>query len=129
MNTQTQNRKGFTLISVIIAIVLLSVGIMAMANTMYWATKRTRMEIQRTQALELASQYIEEVRARDPWTLANEAATIIDSTGAANAQGTFTRQMTVTDEGSQLVRVVLVLTPRNNDRPIRLTTLIFKVST
>lgn len=123
------NRQGFTLISVIIALVLLSVGIMAMANSMFYVTQRTRIEIQRTQALELASQYLEEVRARDPWTLVSEASAIIDSTGAVNAQGTFTRLLTVSDMGVQLLRVVLVVTPRNNDRPIRLTTMIFKVTT
>jgi type IV pilus assembly protein PilV len=124
-----KQRKGFTLISVIIAMVLLSVGIMALANSMFFVAKVTRTEIQRTQALQLASQYIEEVRARDPWTLATEAPALIDSTGALNAQGTFTRGMVVSDEGLQLLRVVLTVTPRNNVHPIKLTTLIFKVAT
>jgi Tfp pilus assembly protein PilV len=112
-----KQRDGFTLISVIVAITLLSVGVMAMANSMFYITKVTRLENQRTQALQLASLHMEDLRARNPWTLASETSTVVDSTGAANANGQFTRSVAVT------------ITPRNSDRPIRLTTLIFKVLT
>jgi Tfp pilus assembly protein PilV len=124
-----KNRDGFTLISVIIAVTLLSVGILALANSMYHVVRVTRIENQRTHALQIATLYMEEVRSRNPWTLASEGPTMVDSLGTANASGTFTRQMTVTSENAQLVRVVLTVTPRGTTRHIRLTTLIFKVLT
>ena len=126
-----RKRDGFTLISVIIAIVLLSVGVMALANSMYYIARVTRTETQRTQALELASQYIEDLRARDPWGISSEALANIDSTGAVNVNGAFTRQLTVTNEGIQLLRLVLVVKARAGTRPpsITLTTLMFKVAT
>jgi type IV pilus assembly protein PilV len=123
-----KQREGFTLISVLVAVVLLSTGIMALARSMWYVAKVTRTENQRTQALELATQYMEELRERDPWGLVNEGPTTIDTLGAVNANGTFTRQVAVTNEGTQLVRVTLTVTPRSS-RPLVLRTLIFKVST
>lgn len=123
-----KQREGFTLISVLVAVVLLSTGIMALARSMWFVANVTRTENQRTQALELATQYMEELRERDPWGLTNEGPTTIDTLGVANAQGTFTRQVIVTNEGTQLMRVVLKVTPRNS-RPLFLTTMIFKVTT
>ena len=118
-------REGFTLISVIIAIVLLSVGVMALAGAQFTAVRQARLELQRTQAIQLVSAYAEEVRARNPWTLTNEGPTTIDSTGAVNAAGRFTRRVVVTDEGSQLLRAVITVQPRAA-KVVRVETLIFK---
>ena len=120
-------RAGFTLISVLVAITLLSVGIMALARMQFTIVRVTREESSRTMALQLATTYLEEVRSRDPWTLSTEAATAIDSTGAVNAAGTFTRQLTVTNLGTQLLRVTVAVTPRDA-RAISLQTMIFRVS-
>jgi Tfp pilus assembly protein PilV len=118
-------RDGFTLISVLIAITLLSVGIMALAGAQFTAVRQTRLELQRTQAIQLVSAYAEEIRARNPWTLTNEGPTSIDSTGAVSAQGTYTRRVVVTDEGTQLLRAVITVQPRAA-KAVRIETLIFK---
>lgn len=123
----TARRAGFTLISVLVAITLLSIGIMALARMQFTITRVTREESSRTMALQLATTYLEEVRSRDPWTLSTEAATAIDSTGAVNAAGAFTRQLTVTNLGTQLLRVTVAVTPREA-RTISLQTMIFRVS-
>ena len=123
----TARRAGFTLISVLVAITLLSIGIMALARMQFTITRVTREESSRTMALQLATTYLEEVRSRDPWTLSTEAATAIDSTGAVNAAGAFTRQLTVTNLGTQLLRVTVAVTPREA-RAISLQTMIFRVS-
>lgn len=121
-----ERREGFTLISVIVAIVLLSVGIMALASAQFTAVRQARIEIQRTQAIQLVSAYAEEVRARNPWTLTNEGPTAIDSTGTVNAQGTFTRRVIVTDENQQLLRAVITVQPTGS-KAVKVETLIFKV--
>ncbi len=123
----TTSRQGFTLISVMVALVLLSVGIMALARTQFMVVRVTRQENARSQALQLATMYLEEVRARDAWSLSSEGPSTIDSTGVVNASGTFTRQLTVTPMGSQLLRVQLAITPRRAS-PVRIETMIFRVS-
>jgi type IV pilus assembly protein PilV len=123
----TSRRAGFTLVSVMVAIVLLSVGIMALARTQFMVVRVTRQENSRSQALQLATMYLEEVRARDAWSLANEGPSTIDSTGAINVNGVFTRQLTVSQLGTQLLRVQLSVTPRMAN-PVRIETMIFRVS-
>ncbi len=120
-------RAGFTLVSVMVAILLLSVGIMALAQTQFLVVKVTRQEAARSQALQLATTYLEEVRARNAWLLTNEGPSLIDSLGTVNANGTFTRQLTVTPQGTQLLRVQLAVTPRLGN-PVILQTMIFRVS-
>ncbi|HKS07032.1 MAG TPA: prepilin-type N-terminal cleavage/methylation domain-containing protein [Gemmatimonadaceae bacterium] len=118
-------RDGFTLISVIIAITLLSVGVMALAGAQFTAVRQTRLELQRTQAIQLVSAYAEEIRSRNPWTLTNEGPVSVDSTGAVNPAGRYTRRVVVTDEGTQLLRAVITVQPRNA-KVVRIETLIFK---
>jgi type IV pilus modification protein PilV len=122
-----RSRQGFSLISVMVALVLLSVGIMALARTQFMVVRVTRQESARSQALQLATAYLEEVRARDAWSLASEAPATIDSTGALAANGPFTRELTVTPMGTQLLRVQLSVTPRLAS-PIQFETMIFRVS-
>lgn len=125
-----KQREGFTLISVMVAVVLLSIGVMSLAKTQFMIAKVTNRQNQREQALELASEYLEEVRARDPWGLTNEATAAIDSTGAVNSAGKFTRTMTVADQGTQLESVRLVVRPRYGVSmdSVVINTMIFKVS-
>jgi type IV pilus assembly protein PilV len=128
-----KQREGFTLVSVIVAVMLLSVGIMALANAQFYAVRRASLENQKTLAIQLLSAYAEEIRSRDPWTLANEGPVTIDSTGAVNAQGKFVRRLVVSDEAAQLLRAQLWVVPiRANAAAargdtVRLETMIFKV--
>jgi Tfp pilus assembly protein PilV len=120
-------RGGFTLISVLAAITLLSIGIMALARLQFTITRVAREENSRTTALQLATSYLEEIRARDPWTLANEGPLAIDSTGTVNPSGTYARQLTISNLGTQLLRVSVAVTPAQA-RPVTLETMIFRVS-
>jgi Tfp pilus assembly protein PilV len=124
MNTQ---RTGFTLISVLFALTLLSIGIMALARLQFTITRVAREESSRTTALQLAASYLEEVRARDPWSLANEGPHPVDSTGIVNAGGTFTRQLIVGSINPQLLRVRVAVTP-TQARPVTLETMIFRAA-
>jgi Tfp pilus assembly protein PilV len=126
MAVSRTRRDGFTLISVMVAITLLSVGVLALASAQFTAVRQARIELQRTQAIQLVSAYAEEIRARNPWTLTNEGPIAIDSTGAVNAQGTFTRRVVVTEEGTQLMRAVITVQPRAS-KAVKIETLIFKV--
>ena len=128
-----KKREGFTLISVMIAVVMLSVGIMALAKTQFLVVQQTRIDAQREQSLQLASMYIEILRTRDPWTITSEGPNVIDETGAIVAGGKFTRTLTASDEGPQLLRITLTVTPNTgrvaDRRTVTLHTFIFKVLT
>jgi type IV pilus assembly protein PilV len=125
-----KQRDGFTLLSVMVAMVLLSIGVMALAKTQFMVAAVTNQQSQKEQALQLASAYLEEVRSRDPWGLATEALATIDSTGAVNSAGKFTRAMTVADVGSQLESIQLTVTPKFgvHTRSVVINTFIFKVA-
>jgi type IV pilus assembly protein PilV len=119
-------RDGFTLISVLVAVMLLSVGIMALAGSQLYAVRTARIESARTQTIQLLSAYAEEVRARDPWSLADEGPTAVDETGTPNGAGNFRRLLQVSDEGTQLLRARLSMWTLQGDT-VRIETLIFKV--
>lgn len=115
-------RGGFALLSVMVAVVLLATGVMAIgaANTMRLqsVTKSTV----RTTALSLARGYIEELRGRDPWSLATEGEVTIDEAGVPTASGRFTRQLLVTEVRSNLVKIEVIITGSALTVPVSLVT-------
>jgi type IV pilus assembly protein PilV len=118
-------RRGFTLISVIIAIVLLSVGVLALAGANATALRVFNTEGIRTSALQIARTYMESLRGRDPTTLANEPLTQVNELGVVTPGGRFGRQVTVTQLDSALIGVQVQVTPATG-RAVVLETHIYK---
>jgi type IV pilus assembly protein PilV len=123
------DNRGFTLISVLIAIVMLSVGLVALSRS-----QTVMMSIQNrlangTTALGIARTYLEQVRGRDPWTLATEAATTVDELGLPSPNGQYTRAMTVTLDANNLVRATISVTYPKQPAPVQLVTLIYRGTT
>jgi Tfp pilus assembly protein PilV len=115
-------RHGFTLISMIVAIVLLTVGIMALGNANTNTIKYQTLAQNRTNAVAIGRAYLEEVRVRNPWSLASESAVQVGADGVASASGFYSRSMEVTEERGNLLRVeVLVDFPRA-EQPVKLIT-------
>lgn len=115
---------GFSLVSVVVALVLLSVGVLSLSNVMTQSVTMQTIASTRTSALYIAQTHMEEVRSRDPLTLASEAVIQVDEEGNADINGVFSRELTVTDIGGNLLEVVVIVTsPRSN--PIRLVTWIY----
>lgn len=115
-------RGGFALLSVMVAVVLLATGVMAIgaANTMRLRSV-TRSTV-RTTALNLARGFLEELRGRDPWSLATESQIAIDEAGVPAVSGRFTRQLLVTEMRPNLVRVEVIITAVGLSTPIRIVT-------
>ena len=115
-------RGGFALLSVMVAVVLLATGVMAIgaANTMRLRSV-TRSTV-RTTALNLARGFLEELRGRDPWSLATESQIAIDEAGVPAVSGRFTRQLLVTEMRPNLVRVEVIITAVGLSAPIRIVT-------
>ncbi len=119
------NERGFTLISVLIALVLLSVGMMALSRTGATVVKAHAGAAARTTALAIARGHMEVLRSRDPRSLESESPVQVNETGAVDTQGAYTRTVTVTDLDHNLVRVELVVQFPRATQPVELITLAY----
>ncbi len=115
---------GFGLISVIVAIVLLSIGVMSVSQVLTQSVAMQTIVAMRTTGLDIARSYMEEVKGRDPLTLASEAVVRVNDRGEADSSGDFTRELMVASVSLHLDEVTVIVTlPRSN--PIRLLTWVY----
>jgi len=119
------NQRGYSLISMMVAMMLLSVGVIALMRTTGEIVEGYATTSLRTTALSIARGYLEELRTRDPGTLATEAAVRVNESGVADASGNFFRSVTVTSPASNLRQLVVSTTYPRGSRPIELVTLVF----
>lgn len=119
------NKQGFSLISTLIAVVILAIGILALAKTSAGVVRAGAQAASRTEAVSVARAYMEEVRSRQPAALISEAAVACDREGVPNANGPYTRSVVVTDVSSNLKSVRVVVTMPNSSVPVELVTLAF----
>ena len=126
---QRSQRRGFALMSVMIAVVLLVTGVMAIgaANTMRLRTQT--QSTARTTSLNVARTYLENLRGRDPWSLSAEAAVRVNASGAVDPAGAYTRELFVTVERTNLLRIEVAVTGPGTSAPIRLMTNIYRGGT
>lgn len=120
--TAPANRPGFVLLSLMVAVVLLATGVMAIGAA---NTSRIRAQAQstaRSAALNVARTYLENVRGRDPWSLATEPVVRVDGNGTATPTGEFTRTMVVSVERQNLIQIEVVVTGPRLAVPVRLMT-------
>ena len=118
----TGQRAGFTLIALMVAVVLLSTGVMAIG-----AANTTRIRAQtgasaKDVALNVARQHLENLRGSDPWSIATEAGVQVNASGVASATGQFTRSVTVTVERSNLITIEVVVQGPRLAQPVTLIT-------
>lgn len=115
---------GYGLVSVIVALVLLSVGVLSVSNVLTQSVAMQTITSQRTSALAIAHATMEQIRAMDPLTVTAQAAQAVDENGQPDANGVYTREVTLGTPGSNLIEVTVIVTaPRS--RPIRLVTWIY----
>jgi type IV pilus assembly protein PilV len=119
------NERGFTLISVLIALVLLSVGMIALSRTGATVVKAHSSAASRTTALAIARGHMEVLRSQDPRKLESESPVRVDDTGAVDTKGAYTRTVTVTGIEHNLVRVELVVEFPRSTRPVELITMAY----
>ncbi|MDX2183505.1 MAG: prepilin-type N-terminal cleavage/methylation domain-containing protein [Gemmatimonadaceae bacterium] len=106
-------RDGFSLVSVIIAMVLLSVGVLALAGANAASLRVASTEGTRSVALQIARSHLEFLRTRSSTTLASEGETRVDETGVAASDGTFRRTVTVRTISADILSVeVKVVSPQ-----------------
>lgn len=98
MRAETQRlrcERGFSILTVLIAIVLVSVAAVALSGTtVYVLSLRTESTVRST-AVGIASAYMESVKTRRIATLASEAGTNVNGLGEPDASGSFVRSLSV----------------------------------
>ncbi len=113
-------RRGFSLITVLIAVVLISVAVVALSGTIVYVLSMQSESTVRSTAAGIAAAYMEEVKTRPVATLASEAVVAVDNTGrtVSATEKPYLREVTV-DAGpvakSKLV-TVKVQYPRGTAR-------------
>jgi len=119
------NEAGFTLISVILAVVILSIGILALGRSQQMLIRAQATSEARNVALGIARNYIEEVRSRTAIP-ASEGNTVVDETGTASGGGHYARSLTVTDLGEGLYQAICNVTFPRGAQPVQIITLIYR---
>jgi hypothetical protein len=115
---------GFGMVGVIVAMMMLSVGILSMSGVLTQSVGMQTISAQRTSALTIAQTTMEVIRGMDPTTVVAQAAVAVNEDGIPDAAGVFTREVTIGDPGRNLIEVTVIVTaPRS--RPIRLVTWIY----
>lgn len=122
----TKRRAGFTIISMIVAIVLLTVGLMSLAGANSQTLTLQTVAQNRTNAIAIARAYVEQVRTRDPWLIETESAVRLDGDGAVSASGAYRRTLTVTELRQNLIRIEVRVDFPRASKPVLLTTLMFR---
>jgi len=126
MRPAVRPRRGFTLISMIVAVVLLTVGLLSLAGANSQTITLQTIAQNRTNAIAIARSYLEQVRTRDPWLLETEAAVRLNSEGITEANGPYVRTMTVTPLRQNLIRIEVRIDFPRASQPVLLTTMMFR---
>ena len=122
---QVRNESGVAMVGLIIAVLLLSVGLVALMTSAVAAFSLQTEAATRTTALEIASSYMETVKSRKPEYIVSETAVVVDEDGLPSEYGAFKRSVEVEPGGKDLKNVkVLVDFPRA-PRPLELVTLVY----
>jgi type IV pilus modification protein PilV len=127
MKTRRRNR-GFTLVSVLVALAILSIGLLALARAQASIVASQGNTANRTTALTIARDYAEVLRSRSPWTLVSEAAVAVDARGQPVASGAYRRSTNVTILANNLLQVQVVVTYPRSTVPVDIITLIYRSS-
>lgn len=125
-STKRGNEGGFTLVSVIVAVVILSTGLLALARAQGLLVASQGNTANRAIALNIARTYTEVLRSRDPWTIASEAGTNVNQLGATDVAGRYVRSTSVTNLAANLIQVTVNVTYPRGPEPISIVTLIYR---
>ncbi len=123
---QRRAEGGFTLISVMIALVMLTIGLMALAKVQTSLVRTESDTALRQIALSVARSYTEELRSRDPWSLATEAPVNVDIRGQVSAAGPLIRSTSVVVDAGNLVRVTVQIDYPGQTQPVQIITMAYR---
>ena len=117
---------GFTLVSMIVALILLGVGVGALAHASSETLKSQTVAQNKTNAIAIAREYLEDLRTRDAWSLQTESPTNVNDDGSVSGSGKFSRGMVLSVERQNLVRLTVTVNYPRMAAPVVLTTYLFR---
>lgn len=123
--TPPRSAGGFTIVSVLIAMVLLSVGILSVMTVSVQAFAMQTHGGTKSTALSIARSYMEEVRGREPTDLESEDAIQVNEDGQSDDTGVYTRELIVEDKSVHLMEVTVRVTYPGATKPLELVTLVY----
>lgn len=121
-----RTRRGFTIVSLLVAIILLTVGMISLAGANAQTVTMQTVSQNRTSAIAIARAYMEQVRTRDPWSIVSESPTAVNSEGQAVANGPYRRTLTVTTTRQNLIKLDVSVDYPRGAQPVQLTTSFFR---
>ena len=123
--TRVRDERGFTLISVLLAVMILIIGLVALARTQTLLTAAESGVSNRSVALSVATAYLEQLRGADPSTLVSEAPVAVDADGQPSASGPYQRSTVVTLDQTNLVRLRVLVAYPHGPNPVELVALLY----
>lgn len=122
--------EGFSLVSVLVAIILVAVAVVAISMSSAYMTALQTDAAQRSTAASIATAYMESVKVEPLDEIESEGATRVDETGSPSADGAYVRSLTVEDDpkvADALRATVRVLYPAGlgRVRTVELVTIIY----
>ncbi len=120
-----RREDGFTIISVLVAIVMLSIGILALSRSGTQAMAAQTIAGNRSTALSIARAHMEAVRSRPADEVLSESPIKVDETGTASSSGAFTRSVVVRTIRHNLKEVRVIVEFPRSTMPIELVTLAY----
>jgi type IV pilus assembly protein PilV len=110
----------------LVAMILLGVGVSALAHSNGQTIVMQTLAQNRTNAIAIGRGYLEQVRSRDPWTVESEAAINVDASGAPSPNGSYRRALQVTASRQNLLTVEVRVDFPRGTTPIVLKTMLFR---
>jgi type IV pilus assembly protein PilV len=114
------------MVAMLMAIILLAVGLMALAGANAQTVTMQTLSQNRTNAISIARAYMEQVRTRDPWSIVSESSVSLNSDGQASGGGAYIRTLTVTVIRQNLIQIVVDVRYPRGAQPVQLTTSFFR---
>ena len=102
------SERGFSILTVLIAVVLVSVAVVALSGTTVYVLSIQTESSVRSSAAGFAAAYMEEIKTRNTTTLVSEPETSVNSSGIAQGNGTFLRELKVEDGAAPRSKLVTV---------------------
>ena len=125
MNVASTRESGFAMVGLLVAVLLLSVGVVSLMSSAVTAFSMQTDAATRTTALEIASSYMELVKSRDPVLIVSESGVAVDEDGIPVTGGDFVRSVTVDSGGKDLKRIVVTVDFPRAAKPMELVTLVY----
>lgn len=119
-------RRGFTIVSLLMAMILLTVGMLSLAGANAQTVNMQTLSQNRTSAMSIARAYMEQVRTRDPWSIVSESAVSLNSDGQVSSLGAFRRTLDVTVVRQNLIKIIVIVQYPRGAQPVQLVTSFFR---